>query len=731
MYASAGWEVNECLHPRLTDVNWQAIDNNPPLREAEDTLRHPRRSKSRRTSGSSSPAGGRRAPQFGRQARGPVRGGGPTRTLVGVVSANRAGFGFVRSDDLVESVFLPPREMAGLMHGDQVRITATQGGDGRWSGQVVEVLARGVGAFLGTVDIRGRAASVQSADRRLNLFCHVAAEHLNGAGQGSWVIARILKYPQDGGPGVARVERLLDPEKPVTLATEAAIAKLSLPRDFSAEALADAAQHGTVVDPAEAARRVDLRELPLVTIDGEDARDFDDAVFAEPNERGFRLIVAIADVSYYVREGTALDAEARERGTSVYFPKRVVPMLPAALSDELCSLKPGVDRLCLVADMQVSRNGQLQDARFYPGVMRSHARLTYSLAHAALFKGEPAARAQVGPLCEKLLPLVDVYRLLLKARQRRGALDFDAPEPRFILSEAEQVRGIDLPLRNDAHRLIEECMVLANVATARELANRHRPTLYRVHAEPDATKLDILVKTLGSLGIGVDLPEEITTRDLQKIAPRIRDTALKPFIETLVVRSLMQATYQPENIGHFGLALTHYAHFTSPIRRYPDLVVHRTIRAMLAGGDAAGRAYETSQLEVLGQHLTLCEKRADEADRYVDAYLKCVYLRDRIGQTFDAVITTVVDFGCFVQIIEAAADGLLHLDNLRDDEYVKDDGQHAWVGTRSGRRLQLGTHVRVIVTAVNPVEGLIDLDLVADATTATQSRGGGRRERQR
>src|SRR5690606_29382243 len=308
MYASAGWEVNECLHPRLTDVNWQAIDNNPPLREAEDTLRHPRRSKSRRTSGSSSPAGGRRAPQFGRQARGPVRGGGPTRTLVGVVSANRAGFGFVRSDDLVESVFLPPREMAGLMHGDQVRITATQGGDGRWSGQVVEVLARGVGAFLGTVDIRGRAASVQSADRRLNLFCHVAAEHLNGAGQGSWVIARILKYPQDGGPGVARVERLLDPEKPVTLATEAAIAKLSLPRDFSAEALADAAQHGTVVDPAEAARRVDLRELPLVTIDGEDARDFDDAVFAEPNERGFRLIVAIADVSYYVREGTALDA---------------------------------------------------------------------------------------------------------------------------------------------------------------------------------------------------------------------------------------------------------------------------------------------------------------------------------------------------------------------------------------------------------------------------------------
>ncbi len=691
----------------------------------EDTLRHPRKSKSRRQSdGAPHAGGGRRTPQFGRGQRGQQRGGGATRTLVGVVSANRAGFGFLRSDDLTESVFLPPREMAGLMHGDQVRVTATQGGDGRWSGQVLEVMARGVGAFLGTVDIRGRSASVQSADRRLNLYCTIAPEHLNGAGQGTWVIARILKYPQEGGPGVAKVERLLDPDKPVTLATEAAIAKLSLPRDFSAEAIADASSHGSEVDPAEAARRVDIRDLPLVTIDGEDARDFDDAVYAEPNAGGLRVIVAIADVSYYVREGTALDAEARERGTSVYFPRRVVPMLPAALSDELCSLKPGVDRLCLVADMQVSRNGQLQDARFYSGVMRSHARLTYSQAHRALFLGEPEARARIGPLCEKLLPLVDAYRLLVKARQRRGALEFDSPEPRFVLNEAEQVQGIDLPLRNDAHKLIEECMVLANVATARELDRRSRPTLYRVHAEPDANKLDILVKTLASLGVGVDLPEEITTRDLQKISPRIRDEALKPFIETLVVRSMMQATYQPENIGHFGLALTHYAHFTSPIRRYPDLVVHRTIRAMLSGSDEAGRAYGTGQLEVLGQHLTLCEKRADEADRYVDSYLKCVYLRDRIGQTFQAVITTVVDFGCFVQIIEAAADGLLHLDNLRDDEYVRDEGQHAWVGLRSGRRLQLGTHVRVIVTAVNPVEGLVDLDLVPETEPVRRGRKG-------
>jgi ribonuclease R len=261
-------------------------------------------------------------------------------------------------------------------------------------------------------------------------------------------------------------------------------------------------------------------------------------------------------------------------------------------------------------------------------------------------------------------------------------------------------------------------MVLANVATARELAARSRPTLYRVHAEPDEKKLETLVTTLRALGVGLELPAEIHTRDLQKIAPRIKDPAARPFIEQLVVRSLMQAQYQPENLGHFGLALQHYAHFTSPIRRYPDLVVHRTIRAMLTAKDPAGRAYETAELQALGIRLTECEKRADEADRYVDSFLKCVYLRDRIGQTFEALITSVVDFGCFVQIIEAAADGLLHLDNLRDDEYVKDEGLQAWVGLNNKRRLQLGTHVRVIVTAVNPVEGLIDLELAPDPIPA-------------
>lgn len=667
-------------------------------------------------SGGTPPSQGLRARQFGQRRPEHIRiVRGRAQTLEGTVSAHRSGFGFVRVEGMAESIFLPPKEMVGLMHGDRVRVLAQQGSDRRWSGQMEKVLERGVEAFLATVEIQGRNCALHSADRRLGLYCQVTPDNLAGARHGDWVIARILKYPGEGRLATARVVKRLDPERPVTLATEAAIAKSDLPVEFSAAAKADAERHGDRIDPAEAAQRIDLRELPLVTIDGEDAKDFDDAVYAEALPDGFRLLVAIADVSHYVREGTALDDEARDRGTSVYFPQRVVPMLPPALSDQLCSLQPHVDRLCLVADMRLSRGGLLKSARFYPAVMRSVARLTYTLAFQALFEGRPEACHKIGPLLDKLRPLVDVYRALHKSRARRGALDFDAPEAKFLIGEAEHIDGIGLYARNDAHRLIEECMVLANVAAARELEADNVPTLYRVHAEPEPRKLDILVNTLRALNIGVELPPEITTRDLQKIAPRIKDPAARPFIEQLVVRSLMQAAYQPENIGHFGLALEQYAHFTSPIRRYPDLVVHRTIKAKLSRKDPSGRAYSVEEMLMLGDQLSEREKRADEADRYVDTFLKCVYLRDRIGQVFEGLITSVVDFGCFVQIIDAATDGLLHVESLQDDEYVKDDELQAWVGIHHKRRLKIGTHVRVVVKAVNPVEGLVDLDLVPES----------------
>ena len=648
---------------------------------------------------------------------GPAAGPAPkTGSIVeGTVSANRAGYGFVRVDGMKDSVFLPPNQMRGVMHGDRLRVRLARDASDRWLGTVEEVVSRGVSAFLATVEVQGRSAWVNSADRRLQLRCAVAHADLNGARAGDWVIARITRHATQLQAAQARVEKRLDPDRPVELATETAIARFDLPHEFSAAALREAQAWGDRVDPAEADRREDLRTLPLVTIDGEDARDFDDAVYGEPHPSGFRLIVAIADVSHYVRLGTAVDAEARERGTSVYFPTRVVPMLPTALSDHLCSLAPHVDRLCFAADMIISKQGALKSARFYPAVMRSAARLTYTLANAALFEGKPAARTELGPLVDPLLVLVDIYRALYKARNRRGALDFDAAEAEFVIDSAERVRMIELRARNDAHRLIEECMIMANVAVAQELAKARVPTLYRVHGQPEEIKLDRLVSMLSALGIDAQLPEKVAPRDLQAITRRLGHTAERPFVESLIVRAMQQAVYQPTNIGHFGLALTHYAHFTSPIRRYPDLVVHRTLRALLGVPGAASVRYEPEALSALGESTSKLEKRADEADRFVGTYLKCAYLRERIGQTFQGLITTVVEFGCFVQILDVSVDGLLHIDRLQDDEYVMDDDGHAWVGRRTKRRLRIGTHVRVIVTAVNPIEGLIDLELAEDA----------------
>jgi ribonuclease R len=631
----------------------------------------------------------------------------------GTLSANRNGYGFVRTEALPDSVFIPPQSMQGLMHGDRVRIEVRSDGQDRYVGRVLEVLERGVKAFLATVEPGPRGLTVRSADQRLGLHCKVVDNPLE-ARAGDWVIARLLSYPQEDREAEARIEQRLDPERPVQMATEAAIARFGLGVEFPAAALREAVQWGKSVDPAEAAQRVDLRSLPLVTIDGEDARDFDDAVYAERREGGgFRLLVAIADVSHYVRPGSALDEEARARGTSVYFPTRVLPMLPTALSNHLCSLEPAVDRLCMVADMHISRRGVLEGASFYPAVMRSAARLTYDQAHEALFLGTSAAHARLGALLESLLPLVEVYRALTAARARRGALDFDAPEAEFVFEGGERVSAIEFVSRNDAHRLIEECMVIANVAVAQELREQGVPALYRVHAAPDERKLQLLRTTLRVLGIELQLPDPVKPSDLAAIAPRVRDGTSRPFVESLIVRSMAQALYQPDSIGHFGLALNNYAHFTSPIRRYPDLMIHRALRVRL-GLTPLESLPAGPELAAQGSDLSRLERRADEADRYVATFLKCVYLRDRVGQTFDGLITTVVEFGCFVQLLALGVDGLLTLASLRDDDYqmARDGGQ--WLGQRSKRRLAPGERLRVVVAAVKPVEGLIDLELAAN-----------------
>jgi ribonuclease R len=670
------------------------------------------------------PANARRRPERSGAADDPGPGPASGTLVEGTVSANRAGYGFVRVEGMEASVFLPPPQMNGVMHGDRVRVTIERDPQGRYSGRLREVLERSIAAFLGTVEIQNRSTVVTAADRRLAIRCHVAAADLHGAQAGDWVIARITRYPEAGGVGQARVERRLDPDRPVELATEAAIARYDLLQEFDGSVLREAKSFGSEVDPEEAARRLDLRPLPLVTIDGADAKDFDDALYAERSGDGYRLIVAIADVSHYVRPGSALDVAARARGTSVYFPSRVIPMLPTALSNHLCSLEPHVDRLCFAADMRLSAYGELESATFHPAVMRSVARLTYTQAYQALFEGEPEMRAAFGPIYEPLLVLVELYRQLAKARQRRGALDFDAAEAAFRLDASGRVRGIDLYARNDAHRLVEECMITANVAVARALSKAEAGTLYRVHGSPEPRKLKSLVSTLAALGVAAELPELPAPRDIQRVTARFGASPERPFLESVIVRSMQQAVYQPGNIGHFGLALSHYAHFTSPIRRYPDLVVHRSLKALISSDrDPAGARFASPELEALGDDLTRLEKRADEADRYVSAYLKATWLRDRIGQAFEGLITSVVEFGCFVQILAVAADGLLHTASLTDDEYVMEDDGHAWIGRRTRRRLRIGTRLQVVVAAVNPIEGLIDLQL-ADLAPAGEDPGG-------
>ena len=439
------------------------------------------------------------------------------------MTANRGGFGFLRVPGQTEDVFLPPPQMRGLLHGDRVRVRVASDGKDRWTGEVQAVLDRGVTSFLGTIELERRGAWVSAADRRLQLRCSVAPADLAGAKNGDWVIARIHRYASSTAPAQAVIEKRLDPARPVELGTEAAIARFDLPHEFTPAALREAHDYGDRVDPQEAASRIDLRDLPLVTIDGEDAKDFDDALYAEPHADGFRLIVAIADVSHYVRPGTALDTEARERGTSVYFPTRVVPMLPSALSDHLCSLAPKVDRLCFAADMVINKQGTLKGARFYPAVMRSAARLTpQTCARGAVRRRRwRLATDQLGPLLDKLRILVDVYKVLHKARARRGALDFDAPEARFRIDSAEHVTAIDLVSRNDAHRLVEECMITANVAVAPSSEKTHTPTLYRVHGEPEEQKLDRLLATLTALGIEAQIPKTVAPRDLQAITRRL------------------------------------------------------------------------------------------------------------------------------------------------------------------------------------------------------------------
>ena len=631
----------------------------------------------------------------------------------GTVQGHPDGYGFLVPDGGGDDLFLSPREMHKVLHGD--RVTAKRIGvdrRGRPEGEIVDVLERANREVVGRIHEERGLWFVEAENRRINQDLLVAEADRNGAQPGQVVVVEIVEQPSAHGEAVARVKEVLGSATDPGIEIEIALRKHDLPFEWSAPAKRQAQRLPAEVRPADRKGRIDLTHLPLVTIDGESAKDFDDAVYCEPDGRGFRLVVAIADVAHYVRDADALDLAARERGTSVYFPRRVIPMLPEALSNELCSLKPDVDRLCVACDMRIDARGTITSYAFHPAIMHSRARLTYTQVHAWL-REPAAARGSAG---EALLPhlaqLHTLYKVLLAARERRGAIDFDTAELALQFDAYGKIAQIVPAPRNDAHRLIEECMLAANVCAANFLTEHEQPALYRVHEGPPPDKLASLREFLASSALTLTGGDSPTAMDYAALIDRIRDRPDFALLQTVLLRSLSRAEYSPDNVGHFGLAYEAYAHFTSPIRRYPDLTVHRAIKAV-----QAGKRYtpQDATWAELGVHCSMTERRADDASRDVLQWLKCHYMKEKVGETFAGTISGVASFGIFVTLDGLDIDGLVHVTELPRDYFHFDAVRHALIGERSGRTFQLAGRVRVKVARVDLERAKIDFTL--DETT--------------
>jgi ribonuclease R len=640
---------------------------------------------------------------------------------VGTVQAQRNGDGWLMPDDATAAIFLPSQQMREVMHGDRIAVRV-EGPRfrGKPQGAIVEVLERRTKEVVGRLHVEAGVAYLTPDNPRITHRVLVPPSQLGEAQSGQVVIVELTQQPGRNAQPVGRVARLLGEHGAPGMETEIAIHSHGLPWEFPDAVLAEARANGASIPAAALTGREDLRGIDLVTIDGEDARDYDDAVYCEPTRGGWRVIVAIADVGYYVRPGSALDAEARERGTSVYFPNRVLPMLPEALSNGLCSLVPAEDRLCLCCELRVSDDGRITRSRFFEGVMRSAARLTYRDVGEFLQRPEGRHTPRLEQLRERLLALHGVYRSFLRERTGRGALELDTPELKLKFDEDGRVAALVEYPRNDAHRLIEECMIAANIAAARFLDRHKVPTLYRVHGLPEVDRLETLRQFLREFGLWLPPAEDVQPQHLRDLLAKIGDRPDALLISTAVIRSMPQAVYQPGNIGHFGLALEHYAHFTSPIRRYPDLVVHRGIRQVLTGGDPQQLIEWHGAFPVLGQDCSFRERRADEATRGAVAWLKCYYMQDRVGEEFDGIVSGVVDFGLFVQLDGLQVDGLLHVSSLGQDYFARDRSGYRMVGRSSGKSYRLGDRLRVRVSNVSLDDRRVDFELAS--TTDTQDR---------
>jgi ribonuclease R len=662
----------------------------------------------------------------------PVSGG---ELVTGHVIAHPDGFGFLQPDEGGEDVFLSPREMRTVMHGDRV-VVRVVGVDrrGRKEGSVVEVLERRNQEVVGRFYMEGGIGFVIPDNKRLTHDILIPPEHRDGAEQGQIVVAAILAHPTPRTPPIGRIVEVLGAHMEPGMEIDVAIRSHGLPHEWPEAVREEAERIPEEVPEQDKQGRVDLRKLPLVTIDGEDARDFDDAVYCEPlgEGKGWKLIVAIADVSAYVEVDSALDREARNRGTSVYFPERVIPMLPEVLSNGLCSLNPQVDRLCMVCEMQVDPNGQVKGYRFYEGLMRSAARLTYDEVAAMILEGDKALRKRHRRLVPHLEHLFALYRALRRQRERRGAIDFETVETKIEFGPERKIERIVPVERNDAHKLIEECMIAANVCAAKFLRRHRMPTLYRIHDRPDAERIEDLRSFLAEFGLKLEGGDEPKPKHFAKLLKKIQDRPEAHLIQTVMLRTLPQAVYSPERRPHFGLALEIYAHFTSPIRRYPDLLVHRGIRHRLRGGKPSAFHYTPSEMQVLGEHCSMTERRADEATRDAVLWLKCEYMMDKVGEAFDGIVSGVTSFGLFVELTDIYVDGLVHVTTLPEDYYHFDPIGHRLKGERSGRVYRLGDRVRVQVARVDLDERKIDLVLAAETPEArAEEQGAGRKKKSR
>lgn len=634
--------------------------------------------------------------------------------ITGRVIGHPDGFGFLRPDEGGEDLFLSPREMQALMHDDRV-VVSIRGIDrrGRKEAGLVEILERGTQRLVGKLYREQGITFVVPDSKYVSHQILIPEDGECIAQPGQLVVTEIIEHPTRQRNPIGRVIEVLGEHMAPGMEIEVAIRSYDLPCVWPDAVLAEIAGLTEDIPEAALAGRVDLRHLPLVTIDGEDARDFDDAVYCERITRGWKLWVAIADVSHYVRPGTALDSEARNRGNSVYFPDRVIPMLPEILSNGLCSLNPAVDRLCMVAELSIDTEGKIYRSNFVSAVMHSKARLTYTEVADLLASSSRALRNRYRDILPHLEELHALFKVLRRAREERGTMEFESQESRIIFGEGKKIDMIVPVERNDAHRMIEECMISANIAAARFLARKKIPYLIRKHEGPTPEKLADLHTFLGKVGLRLSGGDKPEPRDYYQVLDAITGRPDEHLIQTVLLRSLTQAVYSPETEqGHFGLALEAYTHFTSPIRRYPDLLIHRAIRHVLEGRKKDEFAYSQNDMQVMGEHCSHTERRADDATRGVIAWLKCEYMLDKLGEEFAGIISAVTSFGFFVELRNIFVEGLVHISSLDKDYFHYDPTTLSLTGNRTGTQYRLGDSVNVIVARVDLDERKIDLELV-------------------